>query len=525
MPTYQDLIKNYSGTASDEGQVDRLHHACMASVPENMSYLKTSVESILPQVDTLHVFLQDYESVPAFLNHEKIYISRSQDFGNLGECGKYYWVEEISGYQFICSELMKYPSHYVENMRKAVEVHDKKAIVGLGGLVIDENSFSINKAVDVFESTGRLDHTRNVDVVDDSAIAFHSSVLKISRHHFYQQEFSSYWLSILAKEQNIPLLCMKHEENWIEGLSADESLLRNKNNQLLEFIIRTFFQKDFPEKKTIPQKQSINDFFDKTYVMNLERRHDRWSKFLKRNERHKVEVTRYAASDGSEGFIKEEWMNYNKQAFITLPEGIEPIKTFRQKYLNYDHHFTRIQFMEEKLGRKVMQKGALGYAYTYISILQEAIRNNFSRILILDDDVIFHKDFNELFPEYIDQLPSDWKLFMLGAMQHHWEESWISWYSDNLYHCHGSSIASHAVAIDKRVFLQLLYYAEKKDLPIDEGAVFHIQSVYDDDCFVFYPNLIIQDNTESDINSSALSSEDTIKKNNPFRWDYDNYES
>ena len=180
--------------------------------------------------------------------------------------------------------------------------------------------------------------------------------------------------------------------------------------------------------------------------------------------------------------------------------------------------------MENYLKKKAVQSpGALGYALTYASILNEAIQNNYERILIFDDDVIFHKNFNHEFRLRMRMLPCDWKLIMLGAMQHHWEDSWITWVNKNLYHCHGTSIASHAVAMQAKVFLPLLYYSEKLDLPIDEGAVYHIQQVYAKQCYVFYPNLVIQDVGESDINSSALSPKDIMKKNNIFRWNFADY--
>jgi hypothetical protein len=136
---------------------------------------------------------------------------------------------------------------------------------------------------------------------------------------------------------------------------------------------------------------------------------------------------------------------------------------------------------------------------------------------------VLHKNFNEEFEKHVQQLPSDWKLIMLGAMQHRWEP-YITNYGDMFYHCHGSSVASHAVGIDRKVFLPLLFYSEKLDLPIDEGAIFHIQNVYDKHCYIFLPNLAIQDMTESDISSSAMKKEDTVSWINKFRWKTEDYD-
>jgi hypothetical protein len=141
----------------------------------------------------------------------------------------------------------------------------------------------------------------------------------------------------------------------------------------------------------------------------------------------------------------------------------------------------------------------------------------------LDDDIILHKSFNIEFEKYYLTLPNDWNLIMLGAMQHNWEP-WITKYSEFLYHCHGSSVASHAVGIARKMFLPMLFYAEKLDLPIDEGAVFHVQNVYDKQCFIFRPNLIIQDLGESDISSSAMKDEDMERWMKLFRWNLEDYD-
>lgn len=181
--------------------------------------------------------------------------------------------------------------------------------------------------------------------------------------------------------------------------------------------------------------------------------------------------------------------------------------------------------METKLGRKAIQSpGAWGYALSYISILTEAIRQKYDRIMILDDDVLLHKDFNQEFAKRMDFLPNDWLLIMLGAMQHNWNTPFIDWENDLFYHCHGSSIASHAVGIDKKVFLPILFYSEKLDLPIDEGAIYHIQNVYDKRSYVFYPNLAIQDIVDSDISSSVIASDDVEQKSKLFRWDFTKYD-
>jgi GR25 family glycosyltransferase involved in LPS biosynthesis len=236
-----------------------------------------------------------------------------------------------------------------------------------------------------------------------------------------------------------------------------------------------------------------------------------------------LKLTRFQATDGSKEPVYSSWQSYFNTAPRELPEGIEPLVDFTDKFLKYRHYVARVHFMETKLGRKAIQSpGAWGYALTYIRILQEAIKHDYQRILIMDDDIILHRSFNSEFEKHYQDLPENWRMIMLGAMQHQWEP-FITPYSELLYQCNGSSVASHAVGLTKKAFLPLLFYAEKLDLPIDEGAVFHLQNVYNNECFICLPNLAIQDMRESDISSSAMKQEDTDRWMKLFRWNPDDY--
>ena len=78
---------------------------------------------------------------------------------------------------------------------------------------------------------------------------------------------------------------------------------------------------------------------------------------------------------------------------------------------------------------------------TLRAIVERALAAGWRSLLVLEDDVLFHKDTAALFDRCVAQLPADWHILQLGAMQLHWESDWIVWHSDNLYRCHGSSIA------------------------------------------------------------------------------------
>lgn len=521
MNTFHDLLKKWrrEGGSSSGGEAV---HASLAAYPVRIHALEQCVVSLLAQVDSLHVFLNDFQTIPSFLDHEKIYVTRSDDFGKLGECGKYYWSDDLEGYHLICSDSMVYPPDYASTLIEAIESYGRRSVVACGGYVFKFPFNGFEQDTDIFEETPEKPAAFPVNALRDRALAYHTDTIRISRHFFYQPELSDLWFSIAALEQRVPMICLSTPAGWLKSSHPDSFLPDGlRTEQYRTFLVNAWFGPNLPEPAG---KSGIHDVFDKLYVMNLDRRPDRWEHMESVGRRHHLNFTRFPASDGSLEPIRDDWRAYAANPLQTLPEGIEQLVSFTDKFTKYHHYIARIQFMESKFGRKAIQTaGAWGYALTYIRILEEAIRNNYRRILIWDDDVILHKNFNELFEKGMALLPPGWKLIMLGAMQHHWEP-WITHYRELFYIGKGSSVASHAVGIDRRMYLPLLFYSQKLDLPIDEGAVFHVQNVYADRCFIFYPNLAIQDVSESDISSSAMKKEDAGRWIKLFRWDSSQYD-
>jgi len=525
MQSYHELINRFKHAPEPRSPGKDPVHASLAAYPGRLKSLKLAIESLVDQVDTLHVFLNDFMEVPGFLDHEKIYITRSQDFGNLGECGKYYWTDDLDGYHFICSDRLTYPVDYVERMKAGIEEYGRKTAIGAGGYSLTEPFLTFQESAAPHVETDRIPADIEVPLLNDLALCYHTSTIRVSRHYFYQPGLSAFWFSIIALEQGIPLICLKHEAGWLAYLDSpgEKTTDHTDPDNYKAFLIRSYF---CPPENTgeLPVSTGINSFFDRIYVMNLDRRPDRWQKIALIAKKHNLDITRFAAVDGTREQVKAPWEKYFRSGLKELPAGIEPLTDYRDKFQKYFHYAARIHFMESKLGKKAMQSpGAWGYAMSYIAILNEAIKNDYHRILILDDDIILHKNFNKEFEKHALHLPVDWKLIMLGAMQHRWEP-YITPDTELFYHCHGSSVASHAVGIDRKVFLQLLYYSEKLDLPIDEGAVFHIQNVYDKNCYIFLPNIAIQELAESDINTSVMKQQDIADWMKRFRWKTDDYD-
>ncbi len=268
----------------------------------------------------------------------------------------------------------------------------------------------------------------------------------------------------------------------------------------------------------------LNDFIDKVYILNLERRPDRWRKAQDRANAISLTVNKFPAVDGSASPWKDQW-----EAYAATPLAVvapkERIKSSYEYYLGARTSACRVAYIEQKNKKKAIQTpGAWGYLQSMIEVLEDALEAGYKRILVLDDDFVPISDFERYFDSVIRQLPENWKIFQLGALQYHWEDEWITWQSRNIYKCNGSSVASHAVIYTESVFEELLAYCREANMPFDEGPLHYVKHRHKDLAFTAFPNLMIQDVAESEICSSRRQQREGVREDNVYRWKLSDYQ-
>jgi hypothetical protein len=115
-------------------------------------------------------------------------------------------------------------------------------------------------------------------------------------------------------------------------------------------------------------------YFDWIPVVNLARRPERWASFLARWK----QLT--------------DWPFIQPEQFIAVDgEKVKPPTWF-------------------KAGR-----GAWGCAQSHMQIFERALASNCQRILVLEDDVVFGKDFVPRLLAYLQELPVDWQQAYVGG--------------------------------------------------------------------------------------------------------------
>lgn len=205
---------------------------------------------------------------------------------------------------------------------------------------------------------------------------------------------------------------------------------------------------------------NINEYFDHIYCLNLDRHSDRW--YIMENKFNSLNINahRFSAVDGDK---------------------------LRDKVL---------------IKQPKLNKYEIGCKLSHYNIIKDAKKNNYKRILIFEDDVIFTLNFNNLFNEYINKI-ENWKLFYLGYSQHYWND--IDYLTPNILK--SSKIdGTFAYAIDSSIYDDILNTQNILDRPMD-NTLFEVQKKYNNRCYMCFPPLVIADIEKSEIRGNLYSKE------------------
>ncbi|MBI4921842.1 MAG: glycosyltransferase [Devosia nanyangense] len=310
-------------------------------------------------------------------------------------------------------------------------------------------------------------------------------------------------------------------EDFLRASTPEE---RERRRRLVRDTARLRIERTgaaFQEGPADRRRITANDVFDSVLVINLDRRPDRMANMRRRLDAIGVKFARVPAVDGESPEMKADYAKLQSN-FADTPVGTPSQLDGRTIYTDYRSDDQRRSYIEERYaGPAVRSAGALAYLRTYETILTEALASGAERILVFDDDCVFHRDFLELFDKAYSELPRAWKVFQLGTLQSNWRLT--EPYSEHLYRPNGVIVGSHAVGLHREALPTLLRFTEAATLPFDIGPLHYASMEFCDSSFVTIPNLAIQENADTDIGTGVVHADRNVKKAATYRWDLDAY--
>tara|TARA_R110000803_G_scaffold58952_1_gene117279 strand:- start:1443 stop:2663 length:1221 start_codon:yes stop_codon:yes gene_type:complete len=232
--------------------------------------------------------------------------------------------------------------------------------------------------------------------------------------------------------------------------------------------VSEYFNKDFKQintswlhKKIDKTLTTVNEYFDKVFVINLKERPEKLNDCTKLLNKLNIEFEVYEALDCLSG-IPEDYPEKPLVGFLTN------------------------------------KPGAFGCLISHLEVIKIAKKRGYEKILVLEDDIDATKNFLELFSEKIKDLPDDWHLVYLGGSGHTLdaETKVTTKITDHISKTVGTSTTS-SYGIHERAYEGILKRNEgPKGIPIDQFYRAY-QNIYP--CYVMRPNLIWQKAGISDI--------------------------
>ena len=219
----------------------------VCSIPKREAGLKDTVEALLPQCDTLNVFLAGYERRPNFLDDKKIQVVRLPKEQDRGTREKFRWVDQMKavwgGYYITVDDDVLYPPDYVEELVHGIRKYKNKALCSFHGSIFKvwpvQNYFKNRECLHFKEE---VSEDRRVHVIGNVCGGFHTGAFELNASHFSDKHYSDdSALSIAAQSQGIPAIVLAHRAGWIEPNPARgcESGLYDEYSKGNESIDRT----------------------------------------------------------------------------------------------------------------------------------------------------------------------------------------------------------------------------------------------------------------------------------------------
>lgn len=244
------------------------------------------------------------------------------------------------------------------------------------------------------------------------------------------------------------------KEGYVLTPNYDKILFEEKKN--------TEKKLSFVRKKSrlyVPLPESpINYFFDHIYLLNLERRKDRLKKVQSTLE--DIKVSDYEVFKAIDGLAV---CNTNSQ---------------------------------------LVTPGVFGCYQSHISIMEDAVSKKYERVLVLEDDIIPHKNIKKL-SENLYQIPKDWSIIYLGASESSYKNEAIKMADyTKPYHPSRSTDGTFAYGLTRWTIEKTLPTIKNNNpsIPIDT-ALHGTQRVWP--CYTMYPKIFIADISDSDIRTPS----------------------
>lgn len=213
----------YDSEVLNKKITDKKYIAGIASMPSRTETLEKVVANILPQVDEIHIFLNNFDTVPAYLYNPKIRIHRSQEHGDQRDNGKFFGLKFVDSdsYYFTLDDDIHYPRGYINLLASKIISHSNKVAVGVHGVIYATEPKTFFDRL-TFNFERELLEDVPVSVLGTGTTGFHTGSIKPPFEFFTSTGMADLFLGAFLKESKIPAICIARPKGWLVEYHRDD---------------------------------------------------------------------------------------------------------------------------------------------------------------------------------------------------------------------------------------------------------------------------------------------------------------
>ena len=195
----------------------------LASIPSREHSLKQVVESLLPQVVGLGVYLNGWEKVPSFLKNPKIQVVRSQDHGDVRDNGKFFFIDKTAAtYYATVDDDIDYPKDYISTLVSHQQALGGTYAVGVHAAVYPTPIKKLLRQRYLWHFSFAAPSLLPVDMLGTGTLLFQRAYWQLDYSEIKNPGMADVWFAVAAKKRDFGLWVVPRAKNWISPIEQED---------------------------------------------------------------------------------------------------------------------------------------------------------------------------------------------------------------------------------------------------------------------------------------------------------------
>jgi len=207
----------------------------MASMPEREASLREAVTVLAPQCDKMMVCLNNYATVPAWMDdytNVQCYVTGAHsELRDMKAGGKMLWCGALDAYYLTCDDDIGYARDYVARMVDAIERYDRQAVVCVHGQIPNLWRTPLNLRLDMdwdrttFAYYKALERDELCCIPGTGTAGWHTSrVRPLVDLPYSDCPHVDVRLAIYCQRERIPVVSIARPQNWLKFRREESKL-------------------------------------------------------------------------------------------------------------------------------------------------------------------------------------------------------------------------------------------------------------------------------------------------------------